>query len=121
MSNTHGWIGVDLDGTLAKYDRDRGEDHIGKPVPLMVARVKNLLQRGYTVKIFTARVSGAALYPERVERTRRLIQAWALEHIGQVLEVTNEKDYGMMQLFDDRAVQVIPNTGRIVINTKEKK
>lgn len=33
-----GWIGVDLDGTLAKYDQWRGVQHIGDPVPLMVDR-----------------------------------------------------------------------------------
>lgn len=28
-----GWIGVDLDGTLAIYDVWRGANHIGEPVP----------------------------------------------------------------------------------------
>lgn len=35
-----GWIGVDLDGTLAFYDSWRGIDHIGAPIPLMLQRVK---------------------------------------------------------------------------------
>lgn len=35
-----GWIGVDLDGTLAHYDRWRGIDHVGDPVPAMMNRVK---------------------------------------------------------------------------------
>ena len=30
-----GWIGVDLDGTLAFYDMWRGMEHIGKPIPAM--------------------------------------------------------------------------------------
>jgi hypothetical protein len=34
--------------------------------------------------------------------------------LGQKLEVTCVKDLGMEQLFDDRAVQVVPNTGKRV-------
>lgn len=35
-----GWIGVDLDGTLAEYGGWKGADHIGAPVPAMLARVR---------------------------------------------------------------------------------
>jgi hypothetical protein len=34
------WVGVDLDGTLAEYHGFKGPEHIGKPIPKMVARVK---------------------------------------------------------------------------------
>lgn len=108
MSRT-GWIGVDLDGTLAEYDGWKGVEHIGQPVPAMVGRVLKWLAEGREVRIMTARVSGplesaaAALAP---------IQAWCAEHIGVVLPVTNVKDYAMIELWDDRAVQVVPNTGR---------
>lgn len=50
MSN-RGWIGVDLDGTLAHYDGWKGETHIGKPIPLMLARVKRWLAEGKEVRI----------------------------------------------------------------------
>lgn len=40
MSGSSGWIGVDLDGTLAHYDSWRGVDHIGAPVIPMLDRVK---------------------------------------------------------------------------------
>lgn len=115
MTSHNSWVGIDLDGTLAVYDHWRGTGHIGKPVPLMVRRVKALLEKGYTVKIFTARAYRAD--PREIQ----LIEDWCLEHVGQKLEVTCTKDYGMLQLYDDRAVQVIPNTGKIVINRKEKK
>lgn len=112
------WIGVDFDGTLAYYDRWRGDDHLGKPVDLMVRRVKQLLDKGIIVKVFTARVTeGPGRNPEK---SRRLIGDWTLKHIGKRLEVTNVKDWGMIQLFDDRAVQVVANTGRIVVSTKPK-
>ena len=35
-----GWIGVDLDGTLAMYDGWVGVSHIGEPVPAMLQRVR---------------------------------------------------------------------------------
>jgi len=49
------WIGVDLDGTLAEADAWQGFDHIGKPVPQMVKRVRIWSELGYRVKIVTAR------------------------------------------------------------------
>ena len=40
-----GWIGVDLDGTLAKYSTwNNGQ--IGDPIPAMVERVKKWLLLG---------------------------------------------------------------------------
>lgn len=107
--NTKGWIGVDLDGTLAEYDHWRGERHIGNPVPKMVDRVRIWLTQGkYDVRIFTARVSDGD--PEVI----KVIQDWTEKHLGVRLPVTNVKDYAMVELWDDRAVQVIPNTGEPV-------
>lgn len=103
---SNGWIGVDLDGTLAVYDGWKGEQHIGEPVPLMVDRVKDWLTRGYEVRIFTARVCGGD-----PRGCREVIQAWCQKHIGTLLPVTNEKDFGMIALYDDRAVAVEENTG----------
>lgn len=105
----NGWIGVDLDGTLAHYDGWKGELHIGEPVPAMVARVRQWLLDGVEVRIFTARVWAGG--GRDVTSVRQAIQEWSLKHIGLVLEVTNEKDYGMIELWDDRAVRVIPNRG----------
>jgi hypothetical protein len=103
-----GWIGVDLDGTLAEYSHFEGPTIIGKPIPRMVERVKRWLAEGRTVKIFTARVCKG---PTDVKLIRQAIEVWCAQHIGRKLEVTNEKDWGMVELWDDRAVQVIPNTG----------
>jgi hypothetical protein len=100
------WIGVDLDGTLAHYDHWRGEDHIGAPISAMVKRVMSWLAEGREVRIFTARVCDGK--PE----TRSFIESWCLIHLGAVLPITNQKDYGMIELWDDRCVQVEPNTGQ---------
>lgn len=99
-----GWIGVDLDGTLAEYGGWKGPDHIGEPIGPMLDRVKAWLTAGVEVRIFTAR----ACVPDHVAPVER----WCLKHIGRMLKVTNVKDFGMVQLWDDRAVQVIFNTGR---------
>lgn len=115
-----GWIGVDLDGTLAHYDVWRGETHIGEPIIPMVERVKKMLEDGVDVRIFTARVyepmDASGLAPEPITRrdARQAIEAWCLKHIGRVLPVTNIKDYAMVTLYDDRAIQVIQNTGILV-------
>lgn len=37
MSNDYGWIGVDLDGILAHYDKWISATYIGEPIPEMVA------------------------------------------------------------------------------------
>lgn len=108
-----GWIGVDLDGTLAEYDGWKGPEHIGAPVPLMVERVKKWLAEGKDVRIFTARVSHDGT-PSRVRdavRAHNAIILWCADHIGAQLRITNVKDYAMVELWDDRAVQVVPNTG----------
>ena len=99
------WIGVDLDGTLAIHHSGyfrRGI--IGPPIQLMVERVKTWRANGIEVRILTARADGTQGVVEA-------IQDWCEEHIGERLPVTNKKDYDMLELWDDRAVQVIPNTG----------
>lgn len=105
--SSNGWIGVDLDGTLAHYDKWRGVDHIGDPIEPMMDRVKRWIGEGRTVKIFTARVSN----PDEREAVIQHIHAWLASNDVPMLEVTNVKDFGMVELWDDRAVQVIPNTG----------
>lgn len=99
------WIGVDLDGTLAYYSGWRGLNHVGKPIPVMLARVKHWLEEGYVVKIFTARASEG-------EKGILPVKKWLVENGLPDLEVTNQKDFAMVELWDDRAVQVVANTGK---------
>ena len=110
MTMSRGWIGVDLDGTLALYEGWQGLTHIGAPIPAMVERVQRWLEEGRDVRIFTARVS----QPDQVNAATGAIRAWCLDHIGVVLPITNVKDYAMIELWDDRAVQVVTNTGEQV-------
>lgn len=110
---TDEWIGVDLDGTLAHYDGWKGADHIGDPIPTMVERVKGWLREGWRVKIMTARVwsDGSMTRNREAYIATKYIHNWCLENLGTVLEVTCQKDFEMISLWDDRAVRVVCNTG----------
>lgn len=101
-----GWIGVDLDGTLAYYDKWRGYDYIGEPIPKMIKVLQRLLDKGYTIKIFTAR----AVNPD----SKPIIQKWLKNNGLPELDVTNIKDFNMKLLIDDRCLQVKINTGNFV-------
>lgn len=111
-----GWIGVDLDGTLAEYSGWKGASHIGAPVPAMIERVRQWLADGKDVRIVTARVSNDGTPRRMVEAQLELVHVmeWCNAHLGTVLPVTCTKDYAMVELWDDRCVQVEPNTGRRV-------
>lgn len=106
-----GWIGVDFDGTLAVYGAWKGESHTGAPILPMVKRVKRWLSMGIEVRVVTARVGKE---DEEAAASRAAIERWCIEHVGQRLRVTATKDYAMLELWDDRAVQVETNTGRIL-------
>lgn len=117
-------IYVDLDGTLAHYDGWKGPDHIGEPIPEMVERVKAWTAKGEVVKIFTARAwlrdtlmiqgdkEGAT---RELEQTLGPIMDWCYKHLGMMFEITSRKGFDMVEMWDDRAVQVIMNTGLPVL------
>lgn len=115
-----GWIGVDLDATLAHYLKWEGVDIIGDPIPRMVERVKQWIEEGMQVKIMTARVyCGESGEPagdryRDAQIARRAIEKWCLKHLGCIIPITCCKDIQMITLWDDRCVQVKPNTGEPV-------
>lgn len=99
------WIGVDLDGTLARYTGWKGATKIGTPIPRMVRRIRRWVSHGKKVKIFTARADD--------ERSVNAIKKWLKDNELPDLEVTNLKDQHCIQFWDDRAVSVEKNTGKI--------
>jgi len=142
MNDTHGesgqgWYGFDLDGTLAVYDGWQGIDHIGAPVAKTVRLMKRMHEDGLKVKILTARVSPRSDVETRPNQylenhwcvespsdmpwaladrwtAKEFIQEWCWRTLGFVPEITHEKDHLMLNLFDDRVVQVEPNSGWIL-------
>lgn len=153
MNDTHGqqgegWIGFDLDGTLAKYDGWRGIDHIGEPVKPMVDLIKRMHDEGKVVKIVTARVAPrlcgethaqgcrcgrceeeASKPPVMQEqylvglekdgmtvkhRASDYIRTWCVDNLGFIPEIVYQKDHLMIELYDDRVKQVVPNEGWLI-------
>jgi hydroxymethylpyrimidine pyrophosphatase-like HAD family hydrolase len=97
------YIAVDFDGTLAT-------DETGDPIPAMVERIKRWREKGIPVRILTARVASKMPEEERLGN-KTFIENWCQAVFGEVFPVTAEKDYQMYQLWDDRAVQVVKDTG----------
>ena len=122
-----------MDGTLADYTNGwQADDIIGDPVPEMYHRVCNWIREGREVRIFTARVwpitevitadtdlscyTGHESGPEQDKAldAAEAIRQWSLKHFGHVIPITCVKDKRMVELYDDRCVQVIANTGKLV-------
>lgn len=125
------WIGVDMDGTLARYeDKALPWNVFGPPITRMQQRVKAWVADKKRVMIVTARVfpyihgigDHRSLSVQQrclvtgqmftIGMMRQVIRDYTEEHIGVALDATCAKDYRMLQLWDDRAIQVIPNTGK---------
>ena len=122
-NDTHGengekWTGFDLDGTLAEYDGWKGIDHIGKPIKPMCDLMKKIREEGTKVKILTARVAPRK-DGSNAEDARKHIEKWCEKNLGFVPEITHEKDSCMDVLYDDRAVQVIPNKGIPIVEAAQ--
>jgi hypothetical protein len=70
---------VDLDGVLARYDRWRGIEHIGAPLPGAADFTRRLKDLGVKVVIFTTRVNPApetSGHTEPVGMLSRRVQEW---------------------------------------------
>lgn len=111
-------IYVDLDKTLAHHESlQPGQDYqpqeIGEPIPEMVAKVKQAIASGAEVHIFTARVFPGDNYQESLDSTLATIAIaeWCKKYLGQVLPVTCMKSLELDEILDDKATQIVPNTG----------
>lgn len=111
MSSKDGWIGVDLDGTLAVYHGWKDDGGVGEIIMPMKYRVLRWLAQGREVRIFTARTG-----PEQVAIVQRWLELNGLPRLA----VTNVKDLAMVELWDDRAVQVEFNKGMPVRGTRSR-
>lgn len=113
-----GWLGVDLDRTLAYYDKYQGPGDIGAPIGAMVDLVKFWLESGEDVRIFTARVylppdPGIRDYEDYMA-AHVAITNFCEEQFGRRLPITCQKDSRCIGLYDDIAYRVEANTGRIL-------
>jgi len=65
-------ICIDFDGVLAEYDGWKGEEHFGFPIAGAIDFVRDLVNAGYQVCIWTTRASR--------EGGRRALQGWFTKH-----------------------------------------
>jgi len=123
-----GWCGWDFDRTLVTYTGWKGPGHVGETIEPSLSALIQHLEAGDRVKIFTARihpvltvslsseltvVSGTSNGDFLAGREAFLaVQRWCIENLGHVLEITCVKDKACTVLYDDIAIQIIPNTGR---------
>jgi len=101
-----GWVGVELDGTLAHYEARQDVSIIGIPVEKMRARVQQWLMVDIDVRLFTGRAADPKMIP--------VMEAWLKEHGLEKLKITCEKDFMMSQFWDDRGIHVARNSGEVI-------
>lgn len=104
------WVGVDLDGTLAEFHGWTGITDIGEPIPAMVERVKRLYAEGKNIRILTARVGPPSTLAE-VCAFQHALDVWCFKYIGTTFPATHQKDFNMVEFYDDRCKQVVMNKG----------
>lgn len=103
-------IAIDLDKTLAYHESEWGISKIGEPILPMVNKVKEWLNRGYRVTIFTARMS----YDYSVlEEQSLMIREFLIRAGLPNLPKTALKTSNFTHFIDDRAYHVNRNTGII--------
>jgi hypothetical protein len=117
------YILVDVDGTLFTYTEWVKWDQFGDPIQPMIQRVQRWLQAGIEVRLFTARVplNDGEVQTCKVtgEAFTGIDMKFALanlteKYIGQRLRAQCWKDWRAHSIWDDRAVQVIPNEGIVL-------
>jgi hypothetical protein len=138
-----GWIGVDFDGTLFTFEGDTWVkwNVFGAPIKPMIERVLLWCAAGVPVRIVTARIGlpiNARNDPDDLYMSQRLtnrcvvsgglysdammqeaLQDHMVHHGLPLLPVQCYKGGKMIEFWDDRAIQVVPNTGRTLAEEHE--
>ena len=127
------WQGIDHIGEPVKpmVDLIRKMHDEGKGVKILTARVApRLIGETHAEGCRCGRCEEAAGLPpvmqeqyltrldddgtSRKVRASDFITEWCEKHLGFVPEITHEKDHLMLELYDDRVKQVVPNKGILV-------
>jgi len=102
---------VDFDGTIAEAPKEwRGPGYVGAPVPEMIEQIKQWIAAGEEVKILTARMASSNPESER-RQSEQAIRQFLVDNLGDAgkdIVITAEKDPGMEDITDDKAVAVDP-------------
>ena len=128
------WEGIDHIGEPVKpmVDLIKRMHAEGKVVKILTARVPPRANMEYKVREkcappdyvstadFSCLSANAKTWVENMYLNldtwgaREFVIDWCLEHLGFLPEITHEKDRLMLELYDDRVKQVVPNEGLLV-------
>jgi hypothetical protein len=116
-------IALDLDRTLATFERGQDLEVIGKPIIPMIRQVRNWWEKGYSITIFTARVSkyfksGEERSEEFINLQKKLIWTFCIDNGLPMFNITADKSPCFTHFVDDKAVKVIPNKGIVITTDK---
>jgi len=127
-----GWHGIDHIGQPVKpmIDLIKRLHAEGKVVKIVTARVAPRKLGDGTVGLESAMISSEDMrqfYNGKDDNpfengnvthvrlnAKEVVAYWCSKNLGFIPEIVYQKDYLMLSLFDDRVVQVEPNTGRIL-------
>ena len=97
------------DTAMTRYPLYAGED-IGD-VPMYAAKwMQSMKEAGH----LNDQVEACKFYFKEEWNAHDFVADWCLEHLGFLPEITHEKDHMMLELYDDRVKQVVPNEGLLV-------
>lgn len=134
LAKYDGWKGIDHIGEPVEpmVDLIRKMHDEGKVVKILTARVAPMANAEYKNRekcvppdyVATADFSGmsadAKTWIENMYLVldtwvaREFVVDWCLKNLGFLPEITHEKDHLMLELYDDRVKQVVPNEGILV-------
>lgn len=127
------WEGIDHIGEPVKpmVDLIRKMHAEGKVVKILTARVapmhnentdpslgldgpKDVYDGEQSISTFERREDGTPVCAVKRKYASDFIREWCEKHLGFIPEITHEKDHLMLELYDDRVKQVVPNSGVLV-------
>ena len=133
LATYDGWKGIDHIGEPVKpmVDLIRKMHDEGKVVKILTARVaprhnvntdpalgpdgpKDTYDGEQSVSTFVRHADGAPACAVKRKYASDFIREWCEANLGFLPEITHEKDHLMLELYDDRVKQVVPNEGLLV-------
>ena len=133
LAKYDGWKGIDHIGEPVKpmVDLIRRMHDEGRVVKILTARVahrhnvntdpslgpdgpKDTYDGEQSVSTFVRHADGAPACAVKRKYASDFIREWCEANLGFLPEITHEKDHLMLELYDDRVKQVVPNEGLLV-------
>lgn len=130
LAKYDGWKGIDHIGEPVKpmVDLVKKMHAEGKVVKILTARVAPRANAEYRPNPFlgappeklapfhpfASTSEYKALYGAAKWSAEQFIDHWCAKNLGFIPEITHEKDHRMLELYDDRVKQVVPNEGVLV-------